>query len=183
MNAQAVPGLHLLIPVTPGGRLRNAPLFQVEEQSTSLTRAGLQQVSTHGWQWSPGLHSRSPLPPPLTSPLCVALPSSFLNDCGSCFVPLIRQVAPEKKKPNNKKETQQTHRFLSSSPPYKLFLNICGYDSSNQALSGCPVIEPISSGCLFLSAVLVTLDTRTLRGERRAQQVATAGVQRLQVLK
>lgn len=131
------------------------PLFQVEEWSTRLNRVGSPAtVSTHWWQWSPGLHSWLTSALPLTSPLSVALPSSFLNDCGLRFVPLIRQVAPEKKKNQTKKRntTKPTASFFF--PPYKLFLNICGYDSSKStSTQRLPHYRnPFPCGRLFLSS-------------------------------
>ena len=161
------------------------PLFQVEEWSTSLTRVGSPAtVSTHWWQWSPGLRSRLTSALPLTSPLCVALPSSFLNDCGLRFVPLIRQVAPEKKKPNKKKKHNKTHCFFLLPSLQIIFKHLWLWQQQiNKHSAAAPLSEPISLWLSLPQQFLSSLDTKTPAGERRSQQVATTGVQRLQVLK
>lgn len=101
-------------------------IFQGEEWSRCLTRVG--SLTRLNWPTDGGKARNctygSPLP--FLSPLCVAVPSSFLNDCGLRLLPLIRQG--HRKNPTRKKHNK-THCFFLS-PSYQLFLNICGYDSS-----------------------------------------------------
>lgn len=86
-------------------------------------------------------------PSPHLSALCMAVPPSFLNDCGLHSPPLIRQW--HQKNPNKKNKTPMFF-FL---PPYKLFLNICGHDSSKSTSTQLRphYRNPFPCGCLLLT--------------------------------
>lgn len=103
---------------TPG----NAPLFQVEEQSTSLTRAGSPASLYPRMAVKPRTAlNGSPLPSPHLSALCGTAFFLLSGLTVVCFVPLIRQVAPEKKNQTTKKETQQNPPLFFFPPQLNYF--------------------------------------------------------------
>lgn len=165
MNAQDVPGPHLLIPVTPVADSRLCASFSGWGMEHKPNRAGSPaRVSTRWRQWSPGLHSRLTSALPLTSPLCVALPSSFLNDCGLRFVPLIRQVAPEKKNQTKKKHNKTHHFFLLPSLQI-IFKHLWLWQQQiNKHSEAAPLSEPISLWPSLPQQFLSSLDSKTPAG-------------------